>query len=91
MEKREKMQKQSKTYLKRLEKAKELRKVQDQVELRLLDVENRIFHARSRQTDNLEAKKTSLSSRNKNHDDKCITHKVQEELLQKVFSDILFV
>lgn len=63
--------------------------MQDQVEIRLLDVENRIFHARSRQTYNLEAKKTSLSSRNRNHDDKCITHKVLEEKLEKVFYHIL--
>jgi hypothetical protein len=62
--------------------------MQDQVEDKLLDVENRIFHARSRQTTTLEAKANSLSTRNKHHDEKCVAHKTQEEQLQNVFYNI---
>lgn len=64
----------------------EMKEVQNQVELRLLDVESRIFHARTRKDMQMNDKCASLGDKNRRHDDKCVSHKNKVDKMETVSS-----
>jgi hypothetical protein len=84
-ETREKLEEQSKKYLERLEQVREERGKQKlHTQNRLLDVEFRIHHARSRHAKALAELINSVSYQNHKHDAKIQAHKIHEEKLEKV-------